>query len=155
MRTLLLSLTLLGASQLLSGCQTTDTDLRPANYDELAMATGHWEWERSVLGFTYNKTPASVGYTRQLVFGPDHRLLLRRRGQADFATTYQLTTYAPPGGTKSLPALRFDTAEPALPTGSLRYYDLSQQNGQQLLTLVGERANLDADAIETYHWVAE
>lgn len=154
MRTLLLFLSLLGTSQLLNSCKT-DTDLRPANYDELAMATGHWEWDRSVLGFTYAKTPASLGYSRQLTFGPDHHLLLRRKGQADYATTYQLMTYTPPGGTKSLPALRFDTAETELPTSSLRYYDLSQQNGQQTLTLVGERAALDADAIETYHWVAE
>jgi hypothetical protein len=154
MRTLLLFMGLLGASQLLSGCKT-DTDLRPANYDELAMATGHWEWDRSVLGFTYDKTPVTVGYGRQLVFGPDHRLLLRRTGQADYATTYQLTTYTPPSGTKSLPALRFDLAEGDLPTGSLRYYDLNQENGRQLLVLTGERASLDADAIETYHWVAE
>lgn len=154
MRKHFLLASLLGATQLLSSCQK-EADIRPANYDELAMATGHWEWDRSVLGFTYNKTPASVGYMRQLVFGPDHRLLLRRSGRADYATTYQLTTYTPPGATKSLPALRFDTAEPELPTGSLRYYDLSQQNGQQLLTLIGERAALDADAIETYHWVRE
>jgi hypothetical protein len=145
---------LLGTGQLLSGCKT-DTDLRPASYDELAMATGHWEWDRSVLGFSYDKTPALLGYTRRLTFGPDHRLVLRRSGQADYATTYQLTTYTPPGGTKSLPALRFDTAEPELPTGSLRYYDLSQQNGQQLLTLIGEQAALDGDAIETYHWVKD
>jgi hypothetical protein len=154
MRTRLLFLGLLGTGQLLSSCKT-DTDLRPASYDELAMATGHWEWDRSVLGFTYDKTPASVGYTRQLTFGPDHRLLLLRSGQANYATTYQLTTYTPPGGAKSQPALRFDTAEPELPTGSLRYYDLSQQNGQQLLTLVGEQAALDGDAIETYHWVKD
>ncbi|MGI4761556.1 MAG: hypothetical protein ACRYF0_12660 [Janthinobacterium lividum] len=154
MRTLLLFLSLLGTSQLLGGCKT-DSDLRPANYDELAMASGHWQWDRSALGFSYTKTPASIGYSRQLVFGPDHRLLLRRDGQADFATTYQLSACTPPGGTKSLPALRFDTAETELPTGSLRYYEVSQQNGQQLLTLVGERAVLDADAIETYHWVAE
>ena len=154
MRKLLLLAGLLGATQLLSSCKK-DADLRPANYDELAMATGHWEWDRSVLGFTYNKTPASLGYTRQLVFGPDNQLLLRRTKQADYATTYQLTTYTPPGGTKSLPAMRYDTAEPELPTGSLRYYDLSQQSGQQFLVLTGARAGLDADAIETYHWVAE
>jgi len=154
MRKLFLLAGLLGAAQLLGSCQK-DADLHPANYDELAMATGHWEWDRSVLGFTYDKTPASVGYARQLVFGPDSHLLLRRTRQADYATTYQLTTFTPPGSTKSLPALRFDTAETELPTGSLRYYDLSQQSGQQILTLVGEQAALDGDAIETYHWVAE
>jgi hypothetical protein len=154
MRKLFLLAGLLGATQLLGSCKK-DADLRPAHYDELAMATGHWEWDRSTLGFSYDKTPASVGYTRQLVFGPDNHLLLRRDRQANYTTTYQLTTFTPPGSTKSLPALRFDTAEMDLPTGTLRYYDLSQQNGQQTLTLIGERAALDADAIETYHWVAE
>jgi hypothetical protein len=156
MRKLVLLASLCGATQLLNSCKT-DTDLRPANYDELAMATGHWEWDRSVLGFTYDKTPASVGYSRQLVFGPDHRLLLRRSQQADYATTYQLSIYqaAAPASSVSHPAVSFDTAEPELPTNTLKYYDISQQSGRQTLVLTGEKAALDAGAIETYHWVAE
>jgi hypothetical protein len=157
MRPLLLLAGIFATTQLLSSCKT-DTDLRPAHYDELAMATGHWEWDRSVLGFTYDKTPASVGYSRQLIFGPDHHLVLRRSQQPDYATTYQLSispAVSPAGGTSSQPAVRFDTAEPDLPTNPLKYYTISQQSGQQTLTLVGEAASLDAGAIETYHWVKE
>ena len=157
MRPLLLLAGLFTITQLLSSCKT-DTDLRPANYDELAMGTGHWEWERSVLGFTYDKTPASVGYSRQLIFGPDHRLLLRRSQRPDYTTSYQLSISqgtSPTGGTISQPAVSFDTAEPDLPTNTLKYYTPGQQNGQQTLVLTGEKASLDGGAIETYHWVKE
>jgi hypothetical protein len=40
MRKILRYALLLSAAQLAVSCQT-DTDLRPASYDELAMATGH------------------------------------------------------------------------------------------------------------------
>jgi hypothetical protein len=157
MRKFLRYVLLLSAAQLVASCQT-DTDLRPASYDELAMATGHWEWDRSTLGFAYNKTPASVGYTRQLTFGPDHRLVLRRSGQPDYATTYQFTIYqvtSPTGAVVSHQAVSFDTEEADLPTNALKYYDISQQNGQQQLILTGEKAYLDGGAIEAYHWVAD
>lgn len=157
MRKPLLVALLLSVAQLATSCQT-DSDLRPASYDELAMATGHWEWERSTQGFSYDKTPASVGYSRQLTFGPDRRLLLRRSGRPDVATTYQFTIYqvtSPTGAVISHPAVSFDTGEADLLTNTLKYYDIRQQNGQQQLTLTGEKAYIDGGAIETYHWVAD
>lgn len=155
MRKLFLLLPL--ALTLLAGCQT-DADLRPANYDELAMATGHWEWDRSTLGFSGSVIPVTTGYTRQLVFGPDRQLTLRRSQQADYHTDYQFSIYkvdSPAGGTVSHPAVRFTTNESDLANNPLKFYTLSQQQGQQVLTLVGEQASRDAGTIETYHWVAE
>lgn len=126
-------------------------------YDELALGTGHWEWERTVRGFGPAKTPATEGYARQLVFGPSGQLLLRRSQQPIYTTTYQLSMGAFPncGSSQALPILTFATNEPSLPNSNRKSYQLTQQNGQQQLILAGETVCLDGDSSEFYHWVAD
>ncbi|GAA4504469.1 hypothetical protein GCM10023172_30710 [Hymenobacter ginsengisoli] len=157
MRKLLLYGLLLSAAQLATGCQQ-DVDIGPASYDELALAAGHWEWDQSTLGWAGNRSPATEGYTRQLVFGAGGKLLLRRRGQPDYHTTYQLSMGTLPRcgmGPASLPIITYSTQEEKLPNNERRTYTIEQRNSQQVLRIVGEDACVDGGAIETYHWVAD
>jgi hypothetical protein len=152
-----LFLLLVGASQLVTGCQH-DVDIRPANYDELGLGTGHWEWDVSTLGWAGNRTPVTEGYSRQLVFGSGGQLLLRRSGQGDYRTSYQLSMGPLPRcGNKqaNFPIVTYSTGEEKLPNNERKTYTISQQQGQQVLRIVGEDACVDGGAYETYHWVAE
>lgn len=155
MNRLLLFAGLLLTTQLTTGCQD-EADIRPASYDELAMATGHWEWETTG-SFAGIRTPASEGYSRQLTFRPEGQLVLRRSGQPDYQTTYQLTmgTPVPCGSVSPVPLLVFNTEETLLGNNARKMYTLSQQGGQQRLLLTGEAVCLDGGAVEQYHWVAE
>ena len=147
---------LLALLALATSCQR-DADIRPANYDELALATGHWEW----LATSYQsgpRTPTTEGYSRQLVFGAGSQLTLRRSGQADYATTYQLSMGTLPHcgtGTQGFPIVTYATQESQLPNNDRRTYNTSQRNGRQELSIVGEVACVDGGAYETYQWVAE
>jgi hypothetical protein len=132
-----------------TSCKSPTDDIRPANYDVLAMDTGHWEWERTAyFGPAY--TPATEGYTRQLIFGANDRLILRRSDQADQTISYRLAVGA--GGS---PTVTFSTKEDKLANNDVKYYTLKQQTSQQLLLLTGEKALVDAGGYETYHWVKE
>ncbi len=157
MNRLLRYIALLATSQLAASCQH-DADIRPNNYDELALATGHWEWNSSTLGWAGNRSPASEGYTRQLVFGAGGQLLLRRSGQGDYRTSYQLSMGPLPRcGDKqaNFPIITYSTSEEKLPNNERKTYAISQQNGQQVLSITGEDACVDGGAYELYHWVAE
>ncbi|AMR26807.1 hypothetical protein A0257_06570 [Hymenobacter psoromatis] len=157
MNKLLRYATLLAVSQLAAGCQH-DADIRPSNYDELALGTGHWEWDHSTLGWAGNRSPATEGYTRQLVFGTGGQLLLRRSGQSDYRTSYQLSMGPLPRcGYKqaSFPLITYSTSEEKLPNNERKTYAINQQSGQQVLSITGEDACVDGGAYETYHWVAE
>jgi len=144
---------LLGLAQLSTGCQR-DADVRPASYDALALATGHWEWDSSAYQGGL-KTPGTVGYTRQLIFGPEGQLLIHRRGQADYRAAYQFSMGTPqPCGGAPVPLVTYPS-EPNLPNTPVKLYRLDQHPGLQLLTLSGEGLCLDSGAQETYHWVAE
>lgn len=155
----LLASLLLGAAQLTTGCtHDTEADVRPANYDELALGTGHWEWNRSTLGWAGNRSPTTEGYTRQLVFGAGGQLLLRRSGQPAYRTSYQLSMGTLPRcgfDQRNFPIITYSTGEATLPNNERKSYDISQQNGQQMLSITGEDACVDGGAYETYHWVAE
>lgn len=141
------------ALPLATGCQT-DADINPANYDVLALSTGHWEWESSSYPNGL-QTPASLGYTRQVVFGPEGKLLVRRRGQAAYTTTYQFSMGTPqPCGAVPVPLVTY-RSEPDLGNTESKLYTLSQRAGQQVLTIIGEGLCVDNGALETYHWVAE
>ena len=139
---------------LLAGCQT-DADIRPATYDELALGTGHWEWDATAY-MGGRRTPATEGYTRQLTFGADHQLLLRRRGQPDLRVPYELSVGLLPcgTGTATFPLVTYATGEPKLPNSNRRAYTVTEQNGQPQLSITGEAACADAGGYETYHWVA-
>ncbi len=151
MKALLLAGALGCAAQLTTGCKH-DADTLPVSYDVLAEATGHWEWDRSVFGFAGARTPASVGFTRQLVFGADSVLHVKRSGQPYYQTRYHLFKRA--NAAAFLPLITY-TNEPGLSNDDTKTYALSQQNGRQELLLMGEQVPVDGGAIETYHWVAE
>jgi hypothetical protein len=144
---------LLAALPLATGCQT-DADITPAGYDALALATGHWEWENS----SYQsglQTPASLGFARQVVFGPGGKLVVHRPGQADYRTTYQLSMGTPqPCGGAPVPLVTY-LSEPELGNTEVKLYTISQRTGQQVLTIAGEGVCVDNGAVETYRWVAE
>lgn len=144
---------LLLITQLVSSCQR-EADIRPASYDELALAPGHWEWESS----SYQaglRTPASVGFSRRLVFGPQGQLTVHRGGQADYHTGYQLSMGTPqPCGSAPVPLVTY-TSEADLDNTRTKLYRLAQRDGQPILTIQGEALCLDGGAAETYHWVAE
>jgi hypothetical protein len=133
----------------LTGCEQDANDIRPANYDILAMETGHWEWERTAF-FGPQYTPATEGYTRQLVFTANKQLLLRRSDQADQSISYRLAV-----GSGGLPTVTFNTNEGKLSNNDVKYYSVASQDGQQVLQLTGEEAHRDAGGYETYHWVKE
>lgn len=145
---------LLAALPLASACQK-DADLNPATYDVLALATGHWEWDNSAYSGGL-QTPATLGYTRQAVFEAGGQLVVRRRGQADYRTSYQFSMGSPQpcATTVPVPLITFPN-EPGLGNTNVKLYTLSQRGGQQVLTLIGEGQCIDNGAIETYHWVAE
>ncbi|QKG56940.1 hypothetical protein GKZ68_10050 [Hymenobacter sp. BRD128] len=148
---------LLLSAALATGCQR-EADIRPSSYDELALDTGHWEWDVSTLGWAGNRTPATEGYTRQLVFGAGGQLLLRRSGQGDVRTSYQLSMgQLPRCGTNqaNFPIVTYSTGEEKLPNNERKTYTISQQNGLQVLHITGEDACFDGGAYETYHWVAD
>ena len=133
----------------LTGCDNNTDEVRPANYDILAMETGHWEWESTVY-FGPGYTPATEGYTRQITFTANNQLVLRRSGQSDQSFTYQLAV-----GQGGMPTVTFNTKEEKLANNEVKYYHVTQQNNQQLLKLTGEQAYRDAGGYETYHWVKE
>lgn len=139
-----------------TGC-LTDADLRPATYDELAMATGHWEWV-STAYMSGLRTPTTEGYTRELLFGAGSQLTLRRSGQPDYRTTYQLAMGTLPScgpNTPSVPTITYATDEKTLSNNARKTYSISQQSGRQVLSITGEAACVDGGAYETYYWVAD
>lgn len=147
---------ILAALPLLAACQT-DADLRPATYDELALATGHWEW-LSTSYMSGARTPATEGYSRQLLFGASSQLTLRRSGQPDYHTTYQLSMGTLPrcgSPAPSMPIISYLTNENQLENNERKTYRISQQQGRQVLSISGEDACVDGGAYESYYWVAE
>jgi hypothetical protein len=144
---------LLGALPLATGCQT-DADIRPAHYDALALATGHWEWDSSAYPSGL-QTPASLGFGRQLVFGPEGQLVISRTGRDDYRASYQLSMGKPrPCGAAPVPLVAY-ASEPELGNTEVKLYTLSQEASRQVLTIASEALCVEGGAVETYHWVAE
>ena len=157
MQKFLLLAALFGLAQLGTSCQT-DADVRPANYDVLALGTGHWEWE-STAYMAGNRTPATEGYTRQLVFNAEGQVLIQHSGQLHKETPYQLSMGSgcvwpgsPTAGTT--PIIAFE-GETTLYNNLRKNYTLTKVDPTQKLQLTGESACVDGGAYETYHWVAE
>jgi hypothetical protein len=153
MKKLLPYFLLCGMAQLATGCQT-EADIRPAHYDELALETGHWEWDSSSYPSGL-QTPASLGFSRQLVFGPEGQLVVSRPGRDDYRTTYQFSMGKPqPCGAVAVPLVSY-ASEPELGNTDVKLYTLSQEASRQVLTIASEALCVDGGAVETYHWVAE
>lgn len=152
----LLRCTLLAALPLVSGCRH-EADPRPATYDELALGTGHWEWDSWKNGFTGARTPATERFTQQLTFGAGGRLTVSRNGQVVRQARYQLSvgTFNRCGRQlTSIPLITFANEAP-LVNDEAKTYDLTSNSGTQILTLIGKETCVDYGASETYHWVKE
>jgi hypothetical protein len=148
---------LVAAFALLSvtGCQSIGDEVQPRNYDALALETGHWEWDASTLGWAGRRTPASMGFTRQLVFSADGKVLIQHDGKLNKRTSYQLSMGdLQKCSIKQVPIITFET-DSDVPNNDRKTYSITKSIEGQQLTLVGEDACVDGGAYETYHWVAE
>ncbi|MGI4875046.1 MAG: hypothetical protein ACRYFX_28145 [Janthinobacterium lividum] len=154
MKRSLLAASLFAATQLATGCQT-EADVRPSTYDTLALETGHWEWD----GTGYQKsrrTPATEGFTRQLVFTAGGDIVITHNGQPNKKTPYVLSMGTLPACTsgQAVPIITFET-DSDVPNNDRKTYYVSTSGTNQQLLLTGEAACVDAGAYETYHWVKE
>lgn len=148
---LLLPLLVLAAS-----CHSK-ADLRATGHDALAIAAGHWEWDRTTIGFGSDQAPARLGHTRQLVFTAEGQVLIGHNGQVVKTSTYQLSmgTLAGCGaGQPSAPIIEFES-EAGFATSARKAYRLSTDNGILHLSFTGDYACVDGGAYEAYHWVAD
>jgi hypothetical protein len=148
---------LVAAFALLSvtGCQSIGDEVQPRNYDALALETGHWEWDASTLGWAGRRTPTSMGFTRQLVFSADGKVLIQHDGKLNKRTSYQLSMGdLQECSIKQVPIITFET-DSDVPNNDRKTYSITKSIEGQQLTLVGEDACVDGGAYETYHWVAE
>ncbi len=150
---------LLATMQLVASCQH-DADIRPANYDELALDTGHWEWEKTTLGFSPQQTPATVGFTRQLTFGADGQVTIQHSQQRVKTAAYTLSMGTLLGcgdAQRPVPLITYE-ADAKIKTGfsgNRKAYNISKSGVDQYLFLTYDYACVDGGAYETYHWVAE
>jgi hypothetical protein len=148
---------LVAAFALLSvtGCQSIGDEVQPRNYDALALENGHWEWDATGLGWAGRRTPASMGFTRQLVFSADGKVLIQHDGKLNKRTSYQLSMGdLQRCSVKQVPIITFET-DSDVPNNDRKTYSITKSIEGQQLTLVGEEACVDGGAYETYHWVAE
>ena len=149
---LLVTITLLSAA----GCQRRGDNVQPRSYDALALETGHWEWE-STGYFRQQRTPATEGYTRQLVFGSDGSVLIQHDSKLNKKRPYTLSMgpLASCGTSQTaVPIITYET-DSDLPNNDRKTYTITKSPTGQSLTLVGEGACVDAGAFESYRWVKE
>ncbi|MEJ7666499.1 MAG: hypothetical protein WKG07_46760 [Hymenobacter sp.] len=144
---------------LASGCQHKD-DPQPASYDELALDTGHWEWENTTLGFSPLQTPATIGFTRQLTFKTGGQVVIQHSQKRVKTTDYALSMGALLGcgdAQQPVPIITYEAdAEVKVGLGgSRKAYTVSKSGVDQYLFLTYDYACVDGGAYETYHWVKE
>jgi hypothetical protein len=138
-----------------TGCESIGDEVQPRSYDALALEAGHWEWDASVLGWSGRRTPASMGFTRQLVFSSDGKVLIQHDGKLNKRTSYQLSMGdLQKCSIKQVPIITFET-DSDVPNNDRKTYSITKSIEGQQLTLVGEDACVDGGAYESYHWVAE
>ncbi|RYY18737.1 MAG: hypothetical protein EOO36_07455 [Cytophagaceae bacterium] len=148
----LFALALLSAS----ACQRRGDEVQPRNYDALALETGYWEWESTDYR-TGQRTPATEGYTRQLVFGSDGSVLIQHANKLNKKRAYTLSMGTLPACSTSqslVPIITYET-DSDLPNNDRKTYSIVKSPTGQSLTLVGEAACADGGAQETYRWVKE
>ena len=149
------SLLLLVTSGLLAAtsCQQRDDEVRPSNYDALALETGHWEWE-STAYMGGPRTPATQGFTRQLIFEANGQVLIYHGGQLNKQTAYVLSMGTVCGASSTVPVITYET-DSDVPNNDRKTYSITKTPTGQSLSLVGEAACLDGGGYETYHWVKD
>lgn len=138
-----------------SSCRRGE-EVQPRSYDALALGTGHWEWDHTT-ALPGRRTPATEGFTRQLVFSAEGKVLIQHDGKLNKQTPYQLSMGPLPrcgNPQASVPIITFET-DSDVPNNDRKTYSISKSATSQSLSLVGEAACVDGGAYETYHWVAE
>ena len=123
--------------------------------DMLLHSTGYWEWQSSAS--TASKlTPASVGFSRELIFKSDRLVHIYHDRQPfiqpayiySFGTLNQCTTQPQP---PSVILLRY-IAEPQIPNNELREYVIRFSPNDTTLSINGEFACVDRGYYESYRW---
>jgi len=151
------ALLLLLTSVLLSatGCHREGDEVQPSGYDALALEAGHWEWESTAYR-TGRRTPATEGFTRQLVFGADKQVVIQHDRRLNKKTPYALAMGTLPscGTSSTVPIITYET-DSDLPNNDVKMYSITRTPTGQILSLTGASACVDAGAFETYHWVKE
>lgn len=153
--TLRLLVALLSAAPLLAAGCRQETAVRPRAYDALALATGHWEWD----GTSYSggrHTPATVGFTRQLVFTADGQVVITHNHQPNKTTPYALAMGSVPacGSTEAVPVITYET-DSDVGNNDRKTYRLTKSGEGQQLVLTGDLTCVKKGAVETYRWVPE
>ena len=149
---------LLLVSALLSatGCQREGDEVQPSSYDALALETGHWEWDNTAYR-TGQRTPATEGFTRQLLFEADNQVVILHDNKLNKKTTYTLSMGTLPNcptPTSTVPIISYET-DSDLPNNDRKTYSITKSPTGQTLSLMGGGACIDVGASETYHWVKE
>ena len=154
---------LLSTLPLASGCHREADEVQPRSYDALALATGHWEWEKTTLGFSPQQTPATLGFTRQLTFGAAGQVVIQHGQKRVKTADYTLSMGNLLGcgdGPPAVPLITYE-ADAEVKTGlgglgnSRKAYSISKSGLDQYLFLTYDYACVDGGAYETYRWVKE
>ncbi|OGX80871.1 hypothetical protein BEN47_06350 [Hymenobacter lapidarius] len=142
----------------LAGCNASH-DPKPdtiSDADVLMQANGYWEWESSG-GFRWQRTPASVGFSRQLVFKSDGKVHIYHNRQPELQAAYQLSTgvhgncQPPQPQPVAVPMVRY-TAETQFPNSDLRTYGIALSAIDTTLYIAGLGLCVDIGAAERYRW---
>jgi hypothetical protein len=144
---------LVAALALLSvtGCQSIGDEVQPRNYDALALENGHWEWEKTIIGFSPVQTPVTVGFTRQLVFESDGHVSIQHNRKRAKTPGYTLSmgTLAGCGAAQpAVPIIAYDN-DPEVKTGmggNRKAYTVSKSGVDQYLFLTYDYACVDGGA---------
>ena len=149
---------LLLLSLLMMGSCKSKIDPEPAQLSDLDLLmklNGYWQWTGSAsLGSTL--TPASVGFSRELVFKKDGLVHISHNRQPFIQPAYELSngllsqcgTFHQP---IAVPLVRY-TAEPKIPNNDLRTYSILLSPTDTTLFITGESACVDGGYYETYRW---
>ena len=123
--------------------------------DMLLQSTGYWAWQSST-GMSRQLTPASVGFSRELIFKTDGLVHINHNRQPAMQPVYKLSldvlsqcgTQPPPLGIN----LVHYTAEPQIPSDELHEYIIRLSPTDTILSIKGELACVDKGYYETYRW---
>ena len=145
---------LLLVSLLAVGSCKSKSDPQPtiADTDVLMQASGYWEWESSV-SLGGRLTPASVGFSRELIFKSYGLVHIFHNHQAAIRPTYQLSTgvLSQCGQQTTVPLVRY-AAEPQIPNNELRTYLIRLTPTDTILSINGVLACTNGGSYETYRW---
>ncbi|MBC8084496.1 MAG: hypothetical protein H7Z21_14960 [Hymenobacter sp.] len=139
----------------LTACKPDEDSLSPAGYDTLAQDIGYWEWQSNQTRGSL-LTPATVGFSRQLLFDTNNQLTIYHDGQVYSQVPFQLSVGLRPscGSPQSAVPLVLYTAEPQIWNDDLKTYWVEVTPTGQTLHLEGAAACVDAGQHEAYVWHA-